>query len=94
MTITRYSLLLAALLVTRPALAQNAFRPLPELPELRNALGGGGVEPAARPRTLFDELEQEAELPRERTRPERLARYRSLKGCSSPGTRPLSPLRS
>lgn len=54
---------LAAALIAPTALAQNAFRPLPELPELHGeAAGGAGAGPRAR--TEFDVLDEEAALPR------------------------------
>ncbi len=59
-----------AVLLASPAFAQNAFRPLPEMPELRGLVGGAGaasLSAAARTRALFDEIDAAAEGARERT---------------------------
>lgn len=49
------------------ALAQNAFRPLPELPELVEWPGRASAAPRSPAALWFDQLEADSELPRERT---------------------------
>lgn len=56
--------LVVALSTATAASAQNSFRPLPELPELHDWPGPAARTTAA---TRFDELEAQAEAPRERS---------------------------
>jgi hypothetical protein len=63
---------LVAAACASPALAQNAFRPLPALPELAAWSGVASSPPAplaagTRPAAYFEELERAADAPRERT---------------------------